>query len=53
MSESADQLYDELHSVIRRYQQEGELSGFLIIGALEAVKADALEMLVRKNYENE
>lgn len=47
MSDTTDQIYDEIHAIIRRYQAEGETSGFLIIGCLEAVKADVLYMLAK------
>lgn len=46
MTEST-QLYNELHNVVRRYQKEGTdaLTLYVIIGALEAVKADCLDAL--------
>lgn len=45
-----NQFYHELHGTVRRWMDEGDaLTVFEIIGALEAVKADVLDSLVRKN----
>lgn len=46
----ANQIYDEIHAVIKRATSEyDQLSCFAIIGALEAVKADVLDMLEKHN----
>jgi hypothetical protein len=43
-------VYHELHAVVKRYISEGNaLSTFGVIGALEAVKTDVLDMLARHN----
>jgi hypothetical protein len=46
----AGMIYHELHGVVKRYLSEGDsLTTFGVIGALEAVKADVLDMLGRHN----
>ena len=43
-------VYNEIHAVIKRYLSEGhKLSTFGVVGALEAVKQDVLDMLGRSN----
>ena len=43
-------VYHEVHAVVKRYLSEGhKLSTFGVIGALEAVKLDVLDMLARHN----
>jgi hypothetical protein len=43
-------VYNEVHSVCKRYCSEGDrLTVLGVVGALEAVKADILDMLVRHN----
>ena len=57
MSEEATEagmVYDELHSVCRRYCSESDkLTVFGVVGALEAVKADILDMLKSHNNKRE
>lgn len=49
-STEAGIVYDELHAVCKRYCHESDkLSALGVIGALEAVKADVLDMLARHN----
>ncbi len=49
-STEAGMVYDELHAVCKRYCSEGDrLTALGIVGALEAVKADILDMLKRHN----
>jgi hypothetical protein len=49
-STEAGMVYDELHAVCYRYCSEGDkLTAFGVVGALEAVKADILDMLARHN----
>ncbi len=43
-------VYDEVHAVVKRYLSEGdELSAFGVVGALDAVKLDVLDMLLSHN----
>lgn len=42
-------LYDEIRAVIKRYSMEANLSYYLIIGALEAVKADEIKAMNEAN----
>lgn len=42
-TEGTLQLYREIHSLIKRYTDECDLTLYETIGALEAVKADYLE----------
>lgn len=43
-------VYHELHAVCYRYCSEGDkLTVLGVVGALEAVKADILDMLARSN----
>ena len=49
-STEAGMVYDEVHSVCKRYCSEGDkLTVLGVVGALEAVKADILDMLARLN----
>lgn len=49
-STEAGMVYDELHAVVKRYLSEGDkLTTLGVVGALEAVKADVLDMLARWN----
>lgn len=49
-STEANIIYDEVHAVVRRYLSEGDkLTCFGVIGALEAVKLDVLDMLAHHN----
>lgn len=49
----AGMVYRELHSVCKRYCSEGDkLTVLGVVGALEAVKADILDMLVSANRKN-
>jgi hypothetical protein len=46
----AEMVYYELHAVVRRYINESDkLTVFGVVGALEAVKIDVLDMLARHN----
>jgi hypothetical protein len=48
--EEGNQFYHELHNTVRRWMDEGDkLTTFEIIGALEAVKSDVLDSLVKHN----
>jgi len=50
----AGMVYDEVHAVCRRYCSEGDkLTVLGVVGALEAVKADILDMLARHNDKEE
>jgi hypothetical protein len=43
-------VYTEIHGVVKRYLSEGDkLTAFGVLGALEAVKADVLDMITRHN----
>jgi len=44
---STDQLQHELINVIRRYIHESDISCYTIIGCLEAIKADVLELTLK------
>lgn len=49
-SSEAGMVYHELHAVCYRYCSEGDkLTVLGVVGALEAVKADILDMLARSN----
>lgn len=53
-STEAGIVYNELHAVLKRYLSEGDkLSAFGVVGALEAAKADVLDMLARQNDKTE
>lgn len=53
VSES-NMLYHELHSIVKRWMDEGEyLTSFGIVGALEAVKADVLEAMSKREDRND
>jgi hypothetical protein len=46
----ANLFYNELHSIVQRWIHEGDkLTTFEIIGALEAVKLDVTDSLVKHN----
>jgi len=48
----AAMIYRELHGVIRRWMDEGDkLTAFSVVGALEAVKADYMDTLLKHNRE--
>lgn len=48
--DEANKFYNELHNVVKRWMDEGDaLTTFEIVGALEAVKSDVMESLVRRN----
>jgi hypothetical protein len=48
--DEANKFYHELHNTVKRWMDEGDaLTTFEIIGALEAVKLDVMESLVRHN----
>lgn len=47
------QLYREIHSLIKRYTSESDLTLYETIGALEAVKADYLEARAQSNTTGE
>jgi hypothetical protein len=50
----AGQLYHELHGVVKRWISEGDkMTAFGVIGALEAVKYDVMDNLVRFNQSKE
>lgn len=46
-----DQLRVEIHSAIRRYGQESDLSVYMAVAVLEVVKFDLLEMLTKATSE--
>lgn len=49
-STEAGMVYGELHAVVKRYLHESDkLTTLGVVGALEAVKADVLDMLARHN----
>jgi hypothetical protein len=46
----ANKFYHELHNVVKRWMNEGDvLTTFEIIGALEAVKGDVVDSLIKWN----
>lgn len=47
-----DQLYRELHAVIKRHTHESDGTAYGIIGALEAVKLDVMDMIQRSHKSN-
>ncbi len=52
--DEANKFYHELHNVVKRWQDEGDLlTTFEIIGALEACKMDVMDSLVKHNREKE
>ncbi len=52
--DEANKFYHELHNVVRRWTDEGDaLTTFEIIGALEAVKGDVMDSLIKHNREKE
>lgn len=49
-STEAGMVYNEIHSVCKRYCSEGDrLTVLGVVGALESVKYDILDMLARHN----
>lgn len=42
---ASDQLRKEIHAVISRYSQESDVTTYQVIGVLEIVKLDLVEML--------
>jgi hypothetical protein len=50
----ANKFYHELHNTVRRWMDEGDnLTTFEIIDALEAVKDDVMDSLVKHNRRKE
>lgn len=47
--EASDQLRKQIHDVIRRYGQESDITVYQVMGVLEMVKLDMVDMLERKH----
>jgi len=43
---ASNQFYNELHNLITRWGQESDITRFEVIGAIEAAKADLLQVVV-------
>lgn len=46
---ASDQIVNEIGSVMRRYAHESDVTVYQLIGALEIVKSDLIEMLDKPN----
>lgn len=43
---ASNQFYNELHNLITRWGHESDITRFEVIGAIEAAKADLLQVVV-------